>query len=268
MRGTIACTCPLFDRMKDGCECAASRPRVDPKARPITLRTAEVRAILGGKKTQLRRLVEPQPACLDNEEVYADLYNKGPNWSFWLPDNRMTEPRTWKSPFGAKGARLWVRETWQAVTFYKDFESGYCDMWDHVERIPEGPSRSFSILYAERDFVDEHREDRGFPWRPPLHMPKWASRLTLEVLNVRVHRLQDVTDDEARAEGMDKFFDRYECFSKEQRITDEYARDEEYRASFACYWDENFGDKALWSKNPWVFAMEFKSITDSSIVRP
>jgi hypothetical protein len=90
-------------------------------------------------------------------------------------------------------------------------------------------------------------------------MPRWASRLVLEVTGVRVERLCDISEADAQAEGVAPFFEVYKGMGQEQTIsTGERAADAPHRASFACLWDEINGDRALWKSNPWVWVVEFK----------
>lgn len=140
---------------------------VETKAKPIIFSGPMVRAILGGKKTQTRRIVKPQP------EPWA------PNDAFLQWKN--PEPLTLSHfkalcPYGKTGGRLWVRET-----FYADDE--------------------------DRDvFYRADRRDEAFignkGWRPSMFMPRWASRLTLEITGIRVERLQDISEEDAQAEGV------------------------------------------------------------------
>lgn len=142
------------------------------KERPIIFNDEMVRALLDGRKTQTRRVVRPQPSS-NTDKIYADHYNGGPEWAFWLPDNRMTEPRTWRCPYGVPGDRLWVRETW-------------C-----------GGQHGTSVYYK----ASWHEHEHGPRWRPSIHMPRWASRLTLDVTDVRVERVKDISPEDAKAEG-------------------------------------------------------------------
>jgi hypothetical protein len=90
-------------------------------------------------------------------------------------------------------------------------------------------------------------------------MPRWASRITLEVTDVRVERLHEITDEDARAEGVAKFFDTLPSIGRTQTLTTgECAADAEYRSGFALLWDEINGDRALWKANPWVWRVGFR----------
>ena len=169
------------------------------KERPIILSGEEVRALLKGA-TQIRRVIKPQP--------YRDLLMKHTMFvggHVWIRNGKMLAD--WSScvsspesmllfcPYGQPGDRLWVRETWQAVHPTKDAETGQCDGFQVASSIPadndpggiDGLSPPWwAIAYAADECWETHKDDRGFSWRSPIHMPRWASRLLLEVVEVRV----------------------------------------------------------------------------------
>lgn len=101
-------------------------------------------------------------------------------------------------------------------------------------------------------------------WRPSIHMPRWASRLLLEVTDVRVQRLQEITEEDSRAEGVSPFFELYPEIGRDQSLLPgELCADAEHRASFAVLWDEINGDRALFSSNPWVWAISFRRLEET-----
>ena len=184
------------------------------KERPILFSAPMVRAILDGRKTQTRRIVKPQPpaGCEYATSVgsYALCFADGTSASaapICVPPTPRSKDHRLPSPYGAPGDRLWVRET-------------FC------LRNPEHhPERGY--WYAATDDVDNPR------WTPSIHMPRRASRLTLEVTGVRVERLQAITEADAIAEG---------CPG---------------RAHFATLWDSINDGEASWVNNPWVWVVEF-----------
>lgn len=167
--------------------------------------------------------------------------------------------------------RLWVRETWYCDDYtapsFEDARKGY---------VGEPPSddaiikRWLDAMYYRADaketgtvceLIPECLCDGKSPWKPGIHLPRWGSRIEIEVRDVRLERLQDITEDDAKAEGVRPFFEVYDKIGKDQRIcTGELARDFPYRASFACLWDEINGERALWSSNPWTWVVEFRAI--------
>jgi hypothetical protein len=91
-------------------------------------------------------------------------------------------------------------------------------------------------------------------------MPRWAARVALEVTEVRVQRLREITEDDARAEGVPPFFERYPSIGRDQRLDGELCSGSPHRACFSCVWDEVRGDRAPWSRDPWVWAVTFRQI--------
>lgn len=193
------------------------------KERPILMNAAMVRATLAGRKTQTRRIAKGTTgAC----EIWAG--EKDNLWSvhrFGDPCNSMI-----KCPFGAPGDRLYVRETFAADGLIHGDWTSFLYRADHGELSPRA---------VDADFVDK--------WRPSIHMPRWASRITLEIIGVRVERLQDISEEDAIAEGMQMV--------GPAAITD--------RGSFALLWESIYG-KGSWAANPFVWAVSFKRLEATS----
>jgi hypothetical protein len=195
--------------------------------RPILFNGPMVRAILAGTKTQTRRLVKPQPAeWLDTHEPTI------------LPA---------ACPYGVPGDRLWVRETWSAPL--KRDGSGY---------------ESAGVLYRADPLWDGMSHgDFGWDWKPSIHMPRWASRLTLEVTDVRVQRLQDINEEDAKAEGVTPYTPPHGNISLEQTVPGPgfdgcRLGDQPHRLPFADLWDSINAKRAPWDSNPWVWAVTFR----------
>ena len=192
------------------------------KEKPILFNGDMVRAILDGRKTQTRRPVKIDMAnAFDpprgKEDVSAGypLFEDGDG--------------TWHKavdccPFGQVGDRLWVRETWAG--------------WQ-----PGSP-----VFKADGSDITCHKSDHLVSsWRPSIHMPRWASRITLEITGIRVERVQDISEDDAIAEGVvDPLFGTY------GRNPNTLFRD----AWNACYAARGLG----WDVNPWVWVVEFKKV--------
>ena len=197
--------------------------------KPILMNTEMVNAILAGRKTQTRRLIKPQPP-FDNDSIYLRYVKDGigrfgqgtPGNSCALCDRKM--------PYQSDDV-LYVRETW-----CKGSLNGG----------------------AEQYFYRADDNDFHCKWRPSIHMPKEAARIFLRVTGVRVERLQDVTLDDAIAEGCQgKFIGSGECAGAGWEILPE---DE-----FADVWDSTIKKADLarygWDANPWVFVIEFERIS-------
>lgn len=216
------------------------------KTRPILFSGAMVRAILDGTKTQTRRVMNPQPG----ESFHRDLL------ALYL-DGRWSERRP--PPFGVPGDRLWVRETWAPhgarqpgpVMYAADGAiGGWLD--------DGGGGRFWSHHGWVSGYAAPEKEGRwyGKPtrWRPSIHMPRWASRLTLEVSGVRVERLHDISEEDARAEGCAPWPPRGAMVGQQVRPGFDTARD-----AFRALW-EHINGPGSWEANPWLWVVEFRRI--------
>ncbi|EOT1756571.1 morphogenetic protein [Citrobacter koseri] len=202
-----------------------------------------VRAILDGRKTQTRRIVKSD--CMDIGEK-----DDGTLWPWREHDNG--GDYWYPCPFGEVGDRIWVRETWQAIHDSVD-EFGHVEERTYSPSIPKEKDRYWHTVYAEH-FGDENREDRGFPWRPAIHMPRWASRILLEITSVRVERLNDISQKDAQAEGM-------ELTGWRPTYSDPDSGGEVWTPydNFAELWQSLYG-VGSWLSNPWVWVIEFRRI--------
>lgn len=195
------------------------------RERPILFSGPMVRAILDGKKTMTRRVIKPQPEMELDGEILPDGTG-GYGWEPVLPP--------WsKWPYQV-GDRLWVRETWQII-----------DGCDGPEDNP--------VYRADGEL--SYTDDEPFRWRPSIFMPRWASRIALEITAVRVERLQEITEEDARAEGI---IDGgcLNCGEHEPCGCNNPQPDA--RDSFVWLWDSINGKTCPWSSNPWVWVISFK----------
>lgn len=201
------------------------------RERPILFSAPMVRAILAGKKTQTRRIVKPQP------EPFVTKFFVNEHGCGVSEDE--AQNHVWRCPYGIPGDRLWVRETW--------FDNMASDDGDEANT----PSRC--VYRANGEFIDQFPEEyMEGKWTPSIHMPRWASRITLEVVAVRVERLQEISGFDLTAEGFppdDEGPMRDGC-----RLTLAGRRQ-----VFAGLWEEINGADS-WSANPWVWVVEFKRI--------
>lgn len=235
----------------------------DAKERPILFSGEMVRAILDGRKTQTRRVVKPQPEEYQTECFFYknEVY----------PDSAAMESHLFhnvyggsKFPYGGvysdgSADKLWVREMWNLFRGYCDSE-GYLDDWDIWEgEIPKQKpvsdnTRKWSVWYRAEP-VWENYDETEFRWRPAIHMPRWASRLTLEVVSVRVERVQDISEDDAVAEG---FLPKTIPWNHNGRIVQMDIGSP--RVVFSQNWDFNAERGYAWESNPWVWVIEFKKV--------
>lgn len=152
------------------------------RERPILFSGPMVRAIQDGRKTQTRRAVKLRKGQeIEHGAVFSAT---DPFWMVW--------------PYGKAGDRLWVRETWALI---RPWEDSSPEPW--LGPIPKEKPAGWVVVYREGGEFDDHFDDRGFNWRPSIFMPRWASRTTLEITDIRIERLHDISEENAIAEGFD-----------------------------------------------------------------
>jgi hypothetical protein len=218
------------------------------KERSIRTYAHEVRAILGGTQTQMRRAVKPQPPAVFCEGDVAAITN-GTHWTISkLPDRKVWHPDPHPGilcPYGQPGDRLWVRET------FADLRGTGIEHRPN----PSGPIKryAFAADHPPGSHGDEARKEFGVKWKPSIHMPRAASRITLEITGVRVERLQDISEADAIAEGVG-----LNASAIGVPTTGESPRP----MAIALYQDlwESINGPDSWAANPWVWVVEFKRL--------
>jgi hypothetical protein len=223
------------------------------KERPILFSAPMVRALLTGTKTQTRRLVRSMPgnrgAPVGEEVKYWRRGEEDP--LRWVGCDGFTIGHLY-CPYGEPGDRLWVRETW-----FDDFDRAPGEANEmNVDTFDDGSVDGIEYR-ASHDCAsfeagcpcNPNGDGKRSAWRPSIFMPRWASRITLEVTNVRVERLQDIAEADAAAEGVDPDFGNAHTIA---------GRD--YRRSFERLWDEINATRATWASNPWVWAVTFRRL--------
>lgn len=226
------------------------------KERPILFSGPMVRAILSGQKTQTRRVVKPQPTRLEWFE-----HQKGWLGSFGADAGSRANPhRIVPCPYGELGDRLWVRETFSedALTMYPCPQAWYrADDPIDLSDVHSCPKESRG-RWADCLACWEEREGRKFKWRPSIFMPRRLSRITLEIVSVRVERLQDISEGDAVAEGIKPV-----QMPTGEVMYEDYLEGGAFVArpvsSYATMWEKINGAGAF-STNPWVWVVEFKRI--------
>lgn len=222
------------------------------RERPILFSAPMVRAILEGRKVQTRRVVKPQP------KVAQLLTHSG--WSAWHDE----KGQPLRNRYGQPGDRLWVRETfarWTARELFSgrpiptlSFRAGR-----PVLRLPDDAPFLLPLEQWDRGW-DDDLKPADVRWRPSIHMPRAASRITLEITDVRVQRLQECSEADAIAEGIER--------DDEGRWTDYLCQGfggyfdhpaQGARLSYASLWDAINGAGA-WNANPWVWALTFRRV--------
>lgn len=209
------------------------------RERPILFSGPMVRALLDGNKTQTRRIMKPQPKVLKNGTWYAPYAAEPTKWCYLLGDRQ----HGWaKCPYGSAGTELWVRETFAEV--------GGCDPGLPVYRAnyPACVPREYQNVPP----ADEVR------WRPSIHMPRRLSRISLLITDVRVQRLQDISEEDAKAEGVEPLKSGRGYYSVEHgRVAVRFGIYHDFaKEAFAELWSHINGADS-WDANPWVWAISF-----------
>lgn len=227
------------------------------KERPIVFSGSMVRAILNGTKTQARPLIKPQPRL----GLLGNGQQIGNGQLVWEPKKGRVIPFTDTCmfqifdccPYGTKNDRLWVRETWRPLTTH---------MSECVDQNDIGYRAS----------VTDDFEDGLFDWKPSIHMPRWASRITLEITDIRVERLQSISEDDAKAEGVERMIASQARFGSRAAGLLLYRDYEDSRSvwqrgfespipAFRTLWNSINNDRGYgWDSNPWTWVIEFKRV--------
>jgi len=212
------------------------------KERPILFNTEMVQAILADKKTMTRRIVKPQP--VKSNDGKFDWIDNGA-WKGAI--NPKNGNHNLKCPYGEVGDILWVRETWAQLDMDYRAVSGKLDIQEF---------KGCPIAYKADNDAPEHFNY----WRPSIHMPRTAARLFLKVTNIRVERLQDITQEDIESEGLWFYSQEYrdeickwrDCVSAIRGTRKKY---------FKKLWNSINSKRGYgWDVNPWVWVVEFERI--------
>ncbi|EAB1658564.1 hypothetical protein K6I73_000798 [Salmonella enterica subsp. diarizonae serovar 35:k:e,n,x,z15] len=206
------------------------------KERGMIFNGEMVRAILDGRKTQTRRIMKNQPAG-DYPETPALIRNVGTGFQW---HGLYGESSIFNCPLGSIGERIWVRETFRVHSRATDvatlvYRASVRNSWtEQTHRVP--------VAVCNKPATPEK-------WTPSIHMPRWASRLLLEITDVRVERLNNISECDAKAEGGPT-----EC----TLIGDKYF------PGFRSLWKSIYGEES-WDANPWVWVIEFKRVEGGAV---
>jgi len=223
--------------------------------RPILFSGPMVRAILAGQKTVTRRVCSVQPIL--DDELWSVFYPWGEGGhGIYETEAEMREEfdrlMFAHNPYGVPGDRLWVRETWR--TFERESDS--------VDGIRFQADGAFVEIANTREasdlWVDAHENGKhGDNWRPSIFMRPWMCRIRREVTDVTIERLQDITEEQAKAEGVTTDPQRGKLNGKPAML---YPMT--HRQAFIWLWDSINGKRrgCAWKDNPWVWAVSFKRV--------
>ncbi len=215
----------------------------------ITLYPEEVKALQENGKVQIRRAIKPQPEFIEGSKRIAgtDIWRGHP--VYWEADEGPGRLMARYCPLGQVGDKLWVKETWKpSLTVYHYTGEGHGS--------PSDPCVGYraTMTYSCGKAIPEYPNR----WRASVTMPRWASRFDLEVMEVRVERLKDITEEGAQAAGIT---------DSDCRVNNsEYEEirgwgDNSYTEPFQRLWDF-YNPKHKWETNPWVWALELKNIKE------
>ncbi|NRG07203.1 morphogenetic protein [Klebsiella variicola] len=227
------------------------------KERGMIFNGEMVRAILDGRKTQTRRTVK------------FPVHDK--NLGYELAGNELAGELSagnyLNSAFGKPGDRIWVRETWGVVSHELD-EDGRIQPWmpdrpaTAIHEMPFGNGyySGYAIYAADGDFTwgdDDGYEDGRSCWKPSIHMPKAASRILLEITDVRVERLNAISEKDATAEGVPPAGSLLPDYPGTfLTLKGDFAT---AKVAFQRLWESIYGAEN-WQANPWVWVIEFKRV--------
>jgi hypothetical protein len=229
------------------------------KERPILMNEQSIGPILDGRKTQTRRVITPQPVVGDEYSVWTDCKKWGNavvkfTRHGYAPPHSFAESIARHCPYGVPGDRLWVREAWQLCSHgsqlpgLKEFRTRY---------LADG---TLNWVKCGRDLAV--LKEVGF--KPSIFMPREFSRLTLEITSVGVERIQEISKQDAIAEGVDwRKCPMYQTEAQLRRMVKGWgtAMTVDYIGGFKRLWNSiNASPGLSWSDNPWVWVVEFERI--------
>lgn len=228
------------------------------KERGMIFNSEMVRAIVSGRKTQTRRIMKVQPESnqlglllITDSTKHSDIGKY--HWAESNATGNHVRSKLFSCPFGAVDDQIWVRETFQGPLF--DYEL----MDEYLEDSSKFEKPEFCQYAADGGHRPEYQDaddNLRHGWRPSIHMPRWASRILLEITDVRVERLNAISEEDARAEGIIDGGclncgepEPCGCANPEPDATD----------AFAYLWQSIYGSDS-WNANPWVWVIEFKRV--------
>lgn len=226
------------------------------KTTGICFTDEEVRAIFAGRKTQKRQVVKlPRWAEPDEFEIDHAFFNgQRLDWPYAIAKASGCQAAI-SCPYGAVGDRLWVRETWNAL----------CDgQWWHEMKVPLSDKNVLN--WAITNPVEPAFDEAPSRWLPSIHMPRWASRITLEITGVRVEMVKQISEIDAVAEGTrakpegEAYSPAHHSWVYKPKSTLPNLMTGA-KGVYAFMWDSINAKRGYsWDENPWVWVVEFKQV--------
>lgn len=237
------------------------------KERGMIFNGEMTRAILDGRKTQTRRImkIQPEHSGLGLRRVIDSKNGSDDGKYFWsLSDacGLKIRSKSFTCPFGSVGDRIWVREAFRVHSRATDvatlvYKASERNSWtEQTHRVP--------VSVCNKPATPEK-------WTPSLHMPRWASRILLEITDVRVERLNAISEEDAQREGVHTEVWDQTVAARNYAVRDDFFQfwsddmphyvemNQLYRSSFRSLWESIYGEEG-WKSNPWVWVIEFKRV--------
>ena len=241
------------------------------KERPILFSTPMVQAIIAGRKTQTRRIVKPQPS----KQWAVDKWAKDGPGSVDASDLTaadMEMDSLFSNPKYGKGDVLWVRETWTKgcewdgegrlppLRYYFRASEDWTKLewWHSIMRLAQLIPHSEDWTKLEWWHEETDTITCSPKWKPSIHMPKAAARIYLQVADVRIERLQDISEEDAAAEGVESEFDTYRDYHFKDSLGS-FVLDTP-KSSFTTLW-ESINGLDSWNQNPFVWVVSFRILS-------
>lgn len=238
------------------------------KERPILFSGEMVNAILAGRKTQTRRVLKYQPIDV--------LPMEAPNRWVTLDTLDPNHGKVVKCRYGIPGDHLWIREKWkiqslmdgEPMTFRYAADDAICEENSYADCIQyeswyeniveQSTNELVKLKWPDQDGDGIYRWDNSpLKWRPSIHMPRWASRITLEIVDIRAERVQEISEADAEAEGIHLLG---------LPETERHNHPRKHIVAFRAIWDSINAKKGFgWDTNPWVWVIEFGLIKKETL---
>ncbi|MFI5296910.1 MAG: hypothetical protein ACHREM_02335 [Polyangiales bacterium] len=235
-----------------------------PRERPIFCCLDEAAAFASDRKTVLRRPLVTIAAAHSQQQrlvrlpgttsaIYLDYKIQGLSWFPYSgseiqpwPADRLGEV----CPFGGHGDKLWVRESWGIMHEHESTLSEHEQLADARQQMPWA-----SVIYRATETYHEPKR-----WRAPLSVPRWAARMMLKIISVRLEHLHDITEDDAKAEGCSGWIPTHATTGLRGVRAGGLLRQVTSREHFQLLWDAVHRRRDLWSTNPWVWRLEVQKV--------
>lgn len=204
------------------------------KEYPIIFNSEMVKAILDGRKTQTRRVIKPQIEQWKDCYAYQVKKDNNVGYPLVMRFNDLEEMNKY-CPYGKVGDRLWVREGFGLLG--RALSDG------------KPPDNEMSVICYRA--TDKNVVKHCIKWRPSIHMPRWASRITLEITDVRVERLQEITAKDCVTEGCSRTIESNPHYHPRDRFKD--------------LWNSIHKKQYRWEDNPWVWVITFRRVNNEKV---